>query len=232
MFQALIESGPRAPAPAHRYLLSAVVHGAVLVAVLALARPSDENGLLPRRDIIAVPFTQPRPVPASPSQPAGNELSHPQPLSSWQPASVNAPDLQLSAIADALPSVDDLIRGTAAGPAPGVVTWSADAGLPSDGLLTAEAVDDPVGIIEQPAPEYPPALAQLRVAGVVDLSYVVDTLGRAEPKTLVTVRSSHPAFEAAARRTVLASRYRPARLRGVAVRQLVRQRFAFRVMDP
>ena len=233
MFQALIESGPRPPVTAHRFLFSAIVHGVLIGAAIALTRPSQENDIGERAQIIPMPFTEPRPVPPPRTPPADNALPHSSlPASSWQPPEVNAPDLQLSAIADALPTVAELIRGTVAGPARRPLDWGADAVPPSDGLLTDEAVDEPVGIITQPAPEYPPALAQLRVTGVVDLSYVVDTLGRAEPGTLVTVHSSHPAFEAAARQTVLASRYRPARLRGVAVRQLVRQRLAFRVANP
>ncbi|HET7240627.1 MAG TPA: TonB family protein [Gemmatimonadales bacterium] len=83
-------------------------------------------------------------------------------------------------------------------------------------------------VIEQPPPRYPPVMAQAGVTGRVELEYVVDTLGRAEPGSLRAVTSTHPEFEAAARAAVLGSRYRPARLRGQVVRQLVRQRLSFR----
>ena len=90
-------------------------------------------------------------------------------------------------------------------------------------------MDDPVTIIEQPEPRYPTALAAAGISGRVVLDYVVDTAGRAELGSLRVVTSSHPAFDEAARASVLASRYRPARLRGRVVRQLVRQALSFRL---
>jgi TonB family protein len=95
-------------------------------------------------------------------------------------------------------------------------------------LWTAESVDDPVEVIEQPPMRYPPALAEAGIAGHVELEYVVDTSGRAEPGSLRALATTRPEFEAAARATVLGSRYRPARLHGQLVRQLVRQTLRFR----
>jgi TonB family protein len=97
------------------------------------------------------------------------------------------------------------------------------------GPWTAGAVDDPVEVIEQPAPRYPPVLAQAGITGRVELEYVVDTMGRAEPGSLHALSSTRPEFEAAARTAVLGSRYRPARLHGLVVRQLVRQILSFRI---
>ena len=85
-----------------------------------------------------------------------------------------------------------------------------------------------VEVIQQPSLRYPPALAQAGITGRVELEYVVDTLGRAEPGSLHALTSTRPEFEAAARAAVLGSRYRPARLHGHAVRQLVRQILSFR----
>ena len=94
-----------------------------------------------------------------------------------------------------------------------------------------QPIDDPVEILEQPAPEYPSALSHAGVTGRVELEYVVDTTGHAEAASLRTLQSTHPTFEAAARGSVLATRYRPARLRGRVVRQLVRQTLSFRLAD-
>ncbi|MGH7512632.1 MAG: TonB family protein [Gemmatimonadales bacterium] len=130
-----------------------------------------------------------------------------------------------------VPVVADLLHGASltTGPRPGPGAGYATAVTPE--LRSADAVDDPVETIEQPDPRYPAALAQARVTGRVELSYVVDTLGVAEPGSLRTLMSTHRAFEAAARASVLASRYRPARLHGNLVRQLVRQTFTFRIRD-
>jgi TonB family protein len=97
--------------------------------------------------------------------------------------------------------------------------------------LSESAVDEPVAVIRQPAPEYPPALAHAGIAGRVEVQYIVDTTGVAEPSSVRVLSSTHPAFEAAARASVAASRFRPARLHGRAVRQLVRQALTFRVRD-
>jgi TonB family protein len=93
---------------------------------------------------------------------------------------------------------------------------------------TVESVDDPVEVIEQPPLRYPPALAQAGITGRVELEYVVDTSGRAEPGSLRVLATTRPEFEAAARATILGSRYRPARLHGQVVRQVVHQTLRFR----
>jgi len=95
-------------------------------------------------------------------------------------------------------------------------------------VWTADSVDDPVRVIEQPALRYPLLLAQAGISGRVELEYVVDTLGRAEPGSLRTLTNTRPEFEAAARAAVLGSRYRSARLHGRVVRQFVRQILSFR----
>jgi TonB family protein len=136
---------------------------------------------------------------------------------------MEAPNLSPPVHPTTVPTVANLLGG--ADPAIGLD----DAALATAELLTAASVDDPVGVIEQPAPRYPPALERAGIAGRVELEYVVDTTGRAEPGSLRTVVSTHPAFEAAAHATVLASRYKPARLRGSVVRQLVRQTLKFGV---
>jgi TonB family protein len=85
-----------------------------------------------------------------------------------------------------------------------------------------------VQLIEQPQVGYPPALAQADVEGRVELEFVVDTSGRVERGSLRTLASTHPEFQAAARRAVLDSRFRPAHWRGQVVRQVARQSFRFR----
>jgi TonB family protein len=106
-----------------------------------------------------------------------------------------------------------------------------EAGIPGAAPLHASAVDEPVSVIRQLAPAYPPSLAYARIPGRVELEYVVDTTGLAEPSSLRVLTSTHPGFEAAGRASVTASRFRPAKLNGRLVRQLVRQTLTFRVRD-
>ena len=230
MFQTLIASGPQARPAAHRYLLSLSVHGAALAGAIVLTRyPS---ALTPsRRPEPAIVFFAPHPGrqvdPATSRRMPGQATPAPP---AWQ-ADVSAPDLSRPTLSASGPTIADLLDGfrldsrAASGCA-----GSGLLGVPSTSdLRTAASVDDPVALMEQPQLRYPPALAQAGIAGRVELEYVVDTVGRAEPGSLRTLVSTHPAFETAARTAVLGTRYQPARLRGQLVRQLVRQTLSFRL---
>jgi len=90
-------------------------------------------------------------------------------------------------------------------------------------------VDDPVRPINIPRPKYPPVLQQAGIAGSVDVQYVVDTTGKAEPSSFKVLRSTNKAFEDPARDAIMAGTFKPARIRGQAVRQLVQQRISFTI---
>jgi hypothetical protein len=86
-------------------------------------------------------------------------------------------------------------------------------------------VDEPVRIIEQGEIE----LNQRRYKfGRVVAQYVVDTLGRVEPGSFVAFLATSPDLIGIFERAVGASRFLPARRGGAAIRQLVRQDFAYR----
>jgi hypothetical protein len=59
------------------------------------------------------------------------------------------------------------------------------------------------------------------------LEAVVDTLGHVEPGSIVVVATAHPGFVAPAQQALRASLFRPARVRGTAVRVRVRMTFDF-----
>jgi TonB family protein len=230
VFHTLVASGPRARPSAHRFLLSVSFHGVAVAGAIALTRRVSPLTTSPH-PIPALVFVAPQarqtPLPAA----SDRVLSQAAPTPSWEPFA-EVPDLRPLALPTALPSVADLLgaaslRSGSSPALPGsLVGGSAPTG--AGGLWTADSVDDPVEVIEQPSPRYPPVLAQAGVAGRVELEYVVDTLGRAEPGSLHALTSTRPEFEAAARAAVLDSRYRPARLHGQVVRQLVRQVLSFR----
>jgi TonB family protein len=95
------------------------------------------------------------------------------------------------------------------------------------GILTARLVDEPASVLEPRRPHYPRALEAARVSGQVVVEFVVDTGGRAEPGSVHIVTSSHFGFEGSAREAVLGTLFRPGRLGGRPVRQLVRQTVSF-----
>ena len=102
--------------------------------------------------------------------------------------------------------------------------------LPTRVLLEFH-VDEPVTQISSSI-RYPDDLRQRGVCGEVLASFVVDTLGRAEMETFRVIKSTDPLFSDAVRRGVAQSRFKPARLRGRTVRQLVQQPFAFKIAEP
>ena len=101
--------------------------------------------------------------------------------------------------------------------------------IASSQTFRAEEVDDPVAIVDQPKPVYPPVLQAAGVSGSVDLQFVVDSTGRAEASSWHVLASTNRAFEEPARVAIMATRYRPARIKGRPVRQLVAQRISFSI---
>ena len=82
------------------------------------------------------------------------------------------------------------------------------------------------------APVYPPELSARGVEGAVEATYVVDAAGRVDTTTIQVMRSDHPRFTESVRRALAEARFRPATRGGKAVRQLVQQRFRFKLAQP
>ena len=83
-------------------------------------------------------------------------------------------------------------------------------------------VDELPVMLAGPVPAYPDLLRQAGIQGRVLLEAVVDTLGHVERGSIVVVATAHPGFVAPARQAVAAMLFRPARVRGRAVRVRVR----------
>ena len=88
--------------------------------------------------------------------------------------------------------------------------------------IDVSLVDQLPAILAGPIPSYPDLLRQAGIQGRVVLELVVDTVGHVEPGSIVVVSAAHPGFVAAARQAVAATLFRPARVRGHAVRVRVR----------
>ena len=95
-----------------------------------------------------------------------------------------------------------------------------------EGPWSPIAVDEPPVLLAGPPLGYPDVLRRTGTTGTVTVQLVIDTLGRAEPGSLV-LQSSHPGFEGAARAYVLGALFRPGRTHGRAVRVLVRLPISF-----
>jgi hypothetical protein len=79
------------------------------------------------------------------------------------------------------------------------------------------------------APVYPPDLLSVGAEGLVQAIYVVDTTGWVDTTTIQVVQSNDPRFTASVRTALGGMRFRPAKRAGKLVRQMVEQRFRFRI---
>ncbi|MGQ0702147.1 MAG: energy transducer TonB [Gemmatimonadales bacterium] len=83
--------------------------------------------------------------------------------------------------------------------------------------------------MHRPDPRHPPLLQHAGIEGFVEAQFVVDTSGHVELNSWKVVASSHSHFELPAREALQRSRFRPARINGRPVCQLVQQRFVFAI---
>ena len=82
-----------------------------------------------------------------------------------------------------------------------------------------------------PAPRYPDILKKAGVSGEVIASFVVDTTGMADVRSLKVIRSSHQLFVDAIVAALPDMRFTPALVGGRKVKQLVMEPFVFQVVD-
>jgi TonB family protein len=82
------------------------------------------------------------------------------------------------------------------------------------------------------APVYPRELLAIGVEGLVQAIYVVDTTGVVDTSTVQVVQSDDPRFTESVRTALARMRFRPAIRAGKTVRQLVEQRFRFKITPP
>lgn len=80
------------------------------------------------------------------------------------------------------------------------------------------------------APIYPRDLAAIGAEGLVQTLYVVDTTGLVDTITIHVVRSDDPRFTESVRTALGQMRFRPAKRDGKTVRQLVEQKFRFKLV--
>jgi TonB family protein len=105
--------------------------------------------------------------------------------------------------------------------------------LLSDTAFSVLEVDEMVERYEgSAAPIYPPDLIATGTEGQVDVTYVVDSIGRVDTTTIQVLDSNDPRFSESVRTALGDARFRPAKRGGKAVRQLVQQRFRFQITPP
>jgi protein TonB len=102
-----------------------------------------------------------------------------------------------------------------------------------DSVFAALEVDSEVVRYEwSTAPAYPDSLRREGTEGYVEAEFVVDTTGRVDLSTIRILHSSHSEFATSVRIALAGMAFRPAWRGFRKVRQLVGQRFAFRIIRP
>lgn len=232
MFENLIESKSKGKKSFAQSVTSLVVHAAVIFAAVKVTQGAAET----IRDVVAdttMVFLKPPPPPPPPppDQPPPDVIVSQNPPPKGFQTVVAPTDIPTD-----IPPIDidekpfdpkDFTgKGVEGGIAAGIVGGTA----PVTGEVFLEAqLDDPVQPISIPTPRYPPVLQSAGIAGRVELQYVVDTTGHAEPASFKVLKTSHPAFVEPAKEAIAKGVFKPAKFRGQAVRQLVQQAIAFKV---
>lgn len=100
-----------------------------------------------------------------------------------------------------------------------------------DTIFSVLQVDETVERYEgSAAPAYPRDLLAMGAEGLVQAIYVVDTTGTVDPSSVQVVSSNDSRFTASVLTALGQMRFRPAKRAGKTVRQLVEQKFRFRIV--
>jgi periplasmic protein TonB len=233
VFENLIESQDKTKKSFGQTVLSFVVHAVVIVAAVKVTAAGAEAVKNVVTDTTMVFLKPPPPPPPPPDQPPPDVIVAQNPPPKGFQTVVAPTDIPKD-----IPPVDleqkpfdprDFTgKGVEGGLGKGIVggTGPVDvAGI----VYTEGQLDDPVQPISIPTPRYPPVLQSAGIAGSVDLQYVVDTTGHAEPNSFKVMKSTHPAFAEPAKEAILKGVFKPAKFKGQPVRQLVQQRISFKV---
>jgi periplasmic protein TonB len=231
MLDVLLESHAARPRRLGSAITSALLHGAIVVAAVALALPgrvtAPVSGETPDSIITFVLPTQAPPMrgrtraatEATPTLPDLPTIVPP----SVTPVAIPPVDLG--------PVVDDRIR---IGPETRPGSPFARSGRPLDvgsgGVVDAGTADRVPRLLGRAIePRYPSRLRAAGTEGSVVAEFVIDTLGRAELESLRFPAPTNPLFAASIREAIARYRFAPGELGGQKVRTRVQLPFEFRL---
>lgn len=216
MFTTLIESTPHRQPNGGARLVSALFHSALIVgAVYATASGAASN-------VVATAATQAQKIHwVTPSAQPQSAPARPAPKPKARP--VVAP----TKIPTTMPPIDPNAQPT---PEPDAAPATNLAGGGTPGAFNSFEVDfEVVAIAGTVRPQYPDMLRSSGTEGQVIAQFVVNEKGRADRKTFRVVSSTHTLFADAVSRALPQMRFKPARIGGKPVSQLVQQLFVFRL---
>jgi protein TonB len=231
VFENLIESKTKSQRTIGQTIISAGIHGLLIFAAVEATKGVAEEIKNRPVDTTMVFLKPPPPPPPPPNQPPPDQVVAANPPPKGFQTVVAPTDIPKD-----IPPIDlnqkpfDPRDFTGKGVEGGVGTGIAGGTGPVSGEVFLEAqLDDPVQPISIPTPRYPPVLQSAGIAGAVDLQYIVDTTGHAEPASFKVMKTTHPAFVEPAKEAITKGVFKPAKFKGQPVRQLVQQRISFKV---
>jgi TonB family protein len=230
VFENLIESKQKHHRTLGQTLLSVALHGLIIFAAVRATQGVAESIKNRPVDTTMVFLKPPEPPKPPPDQPPPEVIVAANPPPKGFQTVIAPTDIPKD-----IPPIDlsekpfDPRDFTGKGVEGGIGTGVVGGTGPVSGEVFLEAqLDDPVQVISQPQPRYPPVLASAGISGRVEMQYIVDTTGHVEAPSLKIMKATHPAFAEPARETILKSIFKPARFKGRPVRQLVQQAIAFK----
>ena len=230
MFENLIESKQKSQRTAGQTALSVVLHALVIFGAVKATQGVAESVRNRPVDTTMVFLKPPEPPKPPPEQPPPDVVVAANPPPKGFQTVVAPTDIPKD-----IPPIDlsekpfDPSDFTGKGVEGGIGKGIEGGTGPVTGEVFLEAqLDDPVQVISQPQPRYPPVLASAGITGRVEVQFIVDTTGHTEASSFKVMKTSHPAFAEPARETILKSVFKPARFKGRPVRQLVQQAIAFK----
>ena len=230
MFDNLIESKPRRERTLGETIASVIAHVIVIAVAVKLTSGAAETvkKILADSHMLFIKAPEPPPPPPPPDQKVVVSANPPpQGFQTIMPPRVIPTEIPPVNLNEKFDPKNFSGKGVEGGLATGVVGGTGP--VSTQDTYTDAQVDDPVVPISCPEPKYPPALKTVGVQGSVTLRYVVGTDGRAEPGSVRVMNSTNKAFEEPAVETISKCTYKPAKIKGTAVRQLVEQNVRFTI---
>jgi protein TonB len=233
MLNVLLESRAARPRRTGGAVASAVMHGVLIAAAVALARPrsgeATEHPVIPHEAMV---FVAPRPLERRPARPRAAPTPR-GPIDEARLPAIVAPVV----VPDHLPSIDvgvslppddilarrthDVGGGLAPAGAGGLSGGTSD-------VIDAALADRAPSLVGHAAePRYPASLRDAGLQGRVVVQFVVDTLGRPEMGDVQVVEATHPLFVDAVRTALARYRFTPGEAGGHSVRTRVQIPFQF-----
>jgi protein TonB len=214
MLNTLLESAHQKKANRSGTLLSTVLHSTLIVAAVyaTASAGSHEDAIAAARTATTVHWAKPNAAPSSPA---------PKPKPTKK---IVAPDK----IPTTTPPVDPSsqpVEPFESAPA----TDAVGTGTGPRSFNAFEVEVEVVAIAGTIRPRYPDPLRSSGVEGKVVAEFVVNEKGRADRESLKIISSSHKLFADAVARALPEMRFKPARIGGKPVSQLVQQLFVFRL---